>query len=474
MPKTTPKEERPERPLRSSFPTLRGQILTYYFLLACSIGLFIHLSYKDNFTVPDGQYRMKDGTYISITEYDVNTLGPYPKCHEHHGEHLDASTGSWVKNNALNESDPDIVFPVGHPKNKEWRELREKKIAEMAEKNLTLASLLPSLHLLALSFFCVYLGSKHSAWLYLSGGEDDDSMDDGSSVLQDEDAYWFPIMGSIVLFSLFLVYKFVDVDWIKYLFSCYIVIMCMAGLGTNVSQFLAVIRGKDFKPLFNIEFLELAPSIVDIICFACSGFAGYHYIITKNWIINNVFGVSFCLMGIKMIGLSKYQTGAIMLIGLFFYDIFWVFGSKSVFGSNVMVTVAKGVEAPIKLMFPRGQNGCGDLEFSMLGLGDIVVPGLFIAFLAKFDVTRVEKGPLSMCNYLNITMVAYCLSIVTTVVVMLFFNAAQPALLYIVPFILISSMLTAVAFGEVKQLMDFEIFDENEEEEEEEDKKKED
>ena len=30
-------------------------------------------------------------------------------------------------------------------------------------------------------------------------------------------------------------------------------------------------------------------------------------------------------------------------------------------------------EAPIKLMFPRGQNGCGDLEFSMLGLGDIVV-----------------------------------------------------------------------------------------------------
>ena len=125
-------------------------------------------------------------------------------------------------------------------------------------------------------------------------------------------------------------------------------------------------------------------------------------------------------------------------------------------------------------MFPRGQNGCGDLEFSMLGLGDIVVPGLFIAFLAKFDVTRVEKGPLSMCNYLNITMVAYCLSIVTTVVVMLFFNAAQPALLYIVPFILISSMLTAVAFGEVKQLMDFEIFDENEEEEEEEDKKKED
>ena len=102
----------------------------------------------------------------------------------------------------------------------------------------------------------------------------------------------------------------------------------------------------------------------------------------------------------------------------------------------------------------------------MLIAGDIVVPGLFIAFLAKYDVTRVAKGPLSLCNYLNITMVSYCFSIITTVVIMLFFNAAQPALLYIVPFILISSMLTAVAFGEVSKLFEFEVFDENEEEEE--------
>merc|ERR1712066_850439 len=109
------------------------------------------------------------------------------------------------------------------------------------------------------------------------------------------------------------------------------------------------------------------------------------YISSKNWIINNIFGVSFCLLGTRLIGISSYKTGAIMLIGLFWYDVFWVFGSKSVFGSNVMVTVAKGVEAPIKLMFPRSLNGCGSLNHSMLGLGDIVVPGIFLAFLAKWD-----------------------------------------------------------------------------------------
>merc|ERR1712054_248590 len=126
----------------------------------------------------------------------------------------------------------------------------------------------------------------------------------------------------------------------------------------------------------------------------------------KNWIVNNIFGVSFCLLGIRMIGLSNIKVGAILPIGLFFYDIFWVFGSKSVFGSNVMVTVAKGVEAPIKLMFPRSYAGCGEHNHSMLGLGDIVVPGIFIAFLAKWDAVKIADKAMNSFVYLNTAMVA--------------------------------------------------------------------
>jgi len=184
------------------------------------------------------------------------------------------------------------------------------------------------------------------------------------------------------------------------------------------------------------------------------------FIFSKNWIINNLFGVSFSLLGIKMIGISSYKTGAIMLIGLFFYDIFWVFGSKPVFGSNVMVSVAKGVEAPIKLMFPRGVGGCGNLQHSMLGLGDIVVPGIFIAFLAKWDAVKIGEGKAQSFVYLNSVMVAYFLSLATTVSIMLFFNAAQPALLYIVPYVLVASLLTAVARGEFAEMWAYNIPDE--------------
>ena len=41
-----------------------------------------------------------------------------------------------------------------------------------------------------------------------------------------------------------------------------------------------------------------------------------------------------------------------------------------------MVTVAKSFDAPIKLLFPRALATTDtDAVFSMLGLGDIVLPG---------------------------------------------------------------------------------------------------
>ena len=45
-------------------------------------------------------------------------------------------------------------------------------------------------------------------------------------------------------------------------------------------------------------------------------------------------------------------------------------------------------QAPIKLVFPRDWSAPVGQQFSMLGLGDIVIPGLFIALLLRWDVTR--------------------------------------------------------------------------------------
>jgi len=167
----------------------------------------------------------------------------------------------------------------------------------------------------------------------------------------------------------------------------------------------------------------------------------------KNWIANNIFGVAFCIQGISMISLGGYSVGLILLSGLFFYDIFWVFFT------DVMVTVAKSFDAPIKLLFPR-DIFAEKFEYAMLGLGDIVIPGIFIALLWRFDVHN--RGKKSGSNiYFNVTLLNYVLGLASTMFVMHTFKAAQPALLYLVPFCIISSFLTAVIKGEVKKLFAF-------------------
>lgn len=53
------------------------------------------------------------------------------------------------------------------------------------------------------------------------------------------------------------------------------------------------------------------------------------------------------------------------------------------------MTVAKSFDAPIKLLFPRADDlASGKAPFSMLGLGDIVVPGIFVALILRYDAKQ--------------------------------------------------------------------------------------
>lgn len=112
---------------------------------------------------------------------------------------------------------------------------------------------------------------------------------------------------------------------------------------------------------------------IDLICLTASTIFGIWYLAKKHWIANNVLGLAFAINGVELLQLNSVLTGCILLGGLFIYDIFWVFGT------DVMVTVAKSFEAPIKLIFPMDilEKGFAAKNFAMLGLGDIVIPGKY-------------------------------------------------------------------------------------------------
>lgn len=122
--------------------------------------------------------------------------------------------------------------------------------------------------------------------------------------------------------------------------------------------------------------------------------------------------------------LGSFKIAATLLSGLFFYDIFWVFGT------DVMVTVAKSFDAPIKVLFPKdfAENGVHATELAMLGLGDIVLPGVLVALLWRFDHAHGRAGK----PYFWFTYIAYLLGLLFTIVIMHTFKAAQVSRLPII------------------------------------------
>ena len=146
-----------------------------------------------------------------------------------------------------------------------------------------------------------------------------------------------------------------------------------------------------------------------------------------------------------------------------------------------MLTVAKNIDAPIKLLFPKNLNATPP-EFSLLGLGDIVLPGIFIAMCLRYDILRTidtnkltelvkngqseevvkmlqKQASVAPRPYFIGAIIGYLIAIVTTVVVMFIFEHGQPALLYLVPGVLLSVLINAYRFGELSKI--FEHSEEN-------------
>ena len=117
-----------------------------------------------------------------------------------------------------------------------------------------------------------------------------------------------------------------------------------------------------------------------------------------------------------MVRLPSLKVSTLLLVGLVIYDVLWVYFSHLIFSSNVMIKVAtKEADNPMnviarklnmetqfskdspklslpgKLVVPSYQRTG---NFSILGLGDIVVPGLLLCFVLRFDAYKRSKQAL--------------------------------------------------------------------------------
>ncbi|CAI5929273.1 unnamed protein product, partial [Closterium sp. NIES-65] len=208
-----------------------------------------------------------------------------------------------------------------------------------------------------------------------------------AETMSKEHAMRFPIIGSCVLFSLFLLFKFLPKDLVNMVLSAYFVFLGVMAIGATilplVSRFVPAKWNEDIfywkAPYFKDFEIELTMAQV-VAGIPSSAFCVW-YVTRKHWFANNALGLAFSLQGIEMLSLGSFKIGAILLTGLFFYDIFWVFFTP------VMVSVAKSFDAPIKLLFPTGDLA---RPFSLLGLGDIVIPGIFVALALRYEEAKAK------------------------------------------------------------------------------------
>jgi minor histocompatibility antigen H13 len=307
----------------------------------------------------------------------------------------------------------------------------------------------------------VYLGSVFSAKLFDVKKERD------VEVMQQKDAWLFPVFGSGVLFGLFLIFRYINKDYVNLLFHYYFSVI--GGYSISSLLYERLVGIPPFESLSKVHLLTIPPikfinekpsniTLLDVFTLLIGGFVGLLYFFYKTWTLNNIFGITFCVFGIENIMLGQFKVGFILLGLLFFYDIFWVFGTP------VMVEVAKNLDGPIKLMFPKHIPVENSKDFNMIGLGDIVIPGIYVALMLRFDLMKYLKSntgavcvPFSLknCKYFISTLIGYTLGIIATLFVMYYFQAAQPALLYLVPGCLFSSLIVAFFNKELTTLWDF-------------------
>ena len=117
-----------------------------------------------------------------------------------------------------------------------------------------------------------------------------------------------------------------------------------------------------------------------------------------------------------------------------------------------MVSIATGgdgksqEELPMLFKLPRlgysPYKKCGPLPYSLLGFGDVILPGLHIGYCAVWDYaisTTVRRHP-----YFIAGIIGYGIGLILTFVGMYLMAAGQPALLYLTPSCLISTLIVSI------------------------------
>ena len=250
------------------------------------------------------------------------------------------------------------------------------------------------------------------------------------------------IFGSILLVSIYLFKKYILIilniliGFESWLCTYYAMLFFVLLIGKKYFSFIRhkELSHKKYRLLFDMTLYEIISAII-------SGFLIMFYFITRHWILNDI--ICFCLAftSLSFIILKSYMLCFVCLFLFFIYDTFWVFYSKKIFKENVMVVAATSIQIPIKIEFPILFSNNPIKNCMLLGLGDILLPGVVIKYCRRFDSLRqkIEQNIKGMSFY-TFNLILYFVSVALAMSMMFIFDHGQPVLFYISPIFIIGLM----------------------------------
>eukprot|EP00037_Helgoeca_nana_P030263 m.372406 g.372406 ORF g.372406 m.372406 type:complete len:386 (+) comp28146_c0_seq2:328-1485(+) len=339
-----------------------------------------------------------------------------------------------------------------------------------------------TLGIVTLAAAIVIYGSKSSIGAPPAFGSSRDESD-GPVTLTARKAAFFPVVGSLMLL---LLYMFFDkIQFIYLVFNAFIAGIC---LEMALRHPIAAIIGPPIPKGMHLPFIGVVHTAT-VLSSALSFVVTFMWVLSDHWILLDLLGGGLCIFMLAAVRLPNLKIAFLLFVGLLLYDVFWVFFSARMFETNVMVDVATkhGVNPvqsiastlslpmarglpqlsiPAKIMFPSSER-LGD--YSMLGLGDIVLPGILVAHNLRYDNRLAQPhrvspslspgggppesgGSLRSRTYFAHAVCGYIVGLFIAVIFSEKYAVAQPALIYLLPMTLGPTVLLALSRGDLGDL----------------------
>lgn len=255
--------------------------------------------------------------------------------------------------------------------------------------------------------------------------------------------------------------------------------------------------------LWDFFYLLLRSNITTYLTYGFSLFLCIFWFITENWLVTNLLAFCMCVSGISLIKIGRFQVVLAVAIGFLIYDVWWVFLSPKVFGKSVMVEAATGMSNHVPAMFTipktlsekstlidmgiysplytlgRGNNDSNKIDKirlvnipiyiekyfskikdvslllrrsseSLIGAGDIVIPGIVLDFFLRFDIMNYNLNIKS--NLFIFAFGGYFVGVALSWIMVNVMQKGQPALLWIFPSVLIPTTIRAFHISVLKIL----------------------